>query len=84
MKQIAAYEDISGNIHKTARDATRADFISLIRTAWDRLPNRANCGDPVMIAQMLMPSTAASARRIILEAINGYEAAIDAERIAAE
>lgn len=53
MQSVTAYEDNSGRLHKTKRDAICSDFTSMMQEAWRKAPDMRDRGDPVVIARFL-------------------------------
>lgn len=53
MKEVTAYQDSAGRLHKTPREAIESDFIVMVQKAWGQMPDQRDRGDPVVIALIL-------------------------------
>lgn len=62
MKEVTAYQDGAGKLHKTARDAIEADFVAMVQKAWGQMPDSRDRGDPVVIARILASDTYQSSK----------------------
>ena len=69
MKEVTAYQDNSGRLHKTQRDAIEADFIVMVQRAWGQMPDQRDRGDPVVIARILASDTYQSSKVQLRNAI---------------
>lgn len=74
MKEVTAYEDSTGRLHKTKRDAIEFDFVVMMQRVWGEMPDQRDRGDPVVIARILASDVYPSARASLLEALEWFEA----------
>lgn len=80
MKQVAAYEDSAGRLHKTAREAIEADFTAMVREAWGQMPAEISKGDPAKIAQALASVAYESSRVQLRKAIAWFDEQLSAQQ----
>lgn len=69
MKEVTAYQDSRGHLHKTKREAIESDFITMVQKAWGQMPDQRDRGDPVVIARILASDAYQSSKVHLREAI---------------
>jgi len=76
MKEITAWQDLHGRLHKTQRGAIEADFQTMLENAWGAMPCHNGRGDPAVVASILAADTYSSARQKMLEALVWFDGQI--------
>lgn len=74
MKEVTAYQDSAGHLHKTRREAVESDFVAMVQKAWGQMPNQRDRGDPVVIARILASEAYQSSKVQLREAIAWLDA----------
>jgi hypothetical protein len=69
MKEVTAYQDSAGRLHRNLREAIESDFIAMVQRAWGQMPDQRDRGDPVVIARILASDTYQSSKVHLREAI---------------
>lgn len=73
MKEVTAYQDNAGRLHKRPQDAIESDFIAMVQIAWAHMPNQDGYGDPVVIARILASHTYRNSRVRLREALAWFD-----------
>jgi len=73
MKEVQAWQDVNGRLHKSYREAVEADFTTMIQSAWGSMPTKSRLGEPIEIATILSSNVYSAARKKLLEALIWFE-----------
>jgi hypothetical protein len=76
MKEVLAYQDDSGNLHRTVEEAVRADFITMFCNAWAYLPTMDVSRSGVELARILTSGVYPSAGPALIDALEYWQKAV--------
>lgn len=80
MREVTAYQDNNGDLHKTKKAAVTADFTIMLREVWNSLSTPENTyssndkGSSITLAKMFASNQ--QARNKLIEALDYFEEAM--------